>query len=184
MGSFAALRMTGNFEKGCGVGMTYLEKYREMGGKKIEEEELVRFYCPAEFFGVPKEHCQRQGSEDWVPVVVTEAVSDQCRDCWNQEYDEGDHPTQYMSKLRDVMEKDFMQALIRQMQGQPVGKQRLAARIAVAIMESEMAFTGYPRTTDGNRIKKVLTQVLHRYRVSTEDGQRLFRELAERYREL
>lgn len=163
--------------------MTYLEKYREMGGRSTDED-AVRFCCPAEFFGEPKEHCQRQESESWVPVVVTEAITDQCRDCWNQEYEEHGHPTQYMSKLRDVMEKDFMQALIREMQCQPVGKQRLAARIATEIVESEEAFTGYPSTTDGNRIKKVLTQVLHRYRVSTEDGQGLFRELAEHYREL
>jgi len=83
-----------------------------------------------------------------------------------------------------VVKKDFMQGLIREMQGQPVGKQRLAAKIAVAILESEEAFTGYPRTTDGNRIKKVLTQVLRRYRVSTEDGRALFGELAESYRAL
>lgn len=162
--------------------MTYLEKYREMGGKKIEEEELVRFYCPAEFFGVPKEHCKGLKSEKWAPVTVTEATAKTCRACWNREYDESNYPTQFMTKITDVRKQDFTKEMVQSMQAQPLGMQRLAARIATEILESETFLDAYPFITDQKRIQKILTNFLHKNRVSTEDGRAFFRELAESYR--
>jgi len=163
--------------------MTYLEKYRERGWRKIPEEELIRFYCPAEFFGVPKEHCKQVESEKWTPVAVTEAVTETCRACWNQEYDESNYPTQFMTKVTDVMEQDFTKEMIQSMQAQPLEMQKLAARMATEILESESFLYAYPFITDRKRIKKILTNFLHVNRVSTEDGRGFFRELAESYRE-
>lgn len=63
------------------------------------------------------------------------------------------------------------------------GKQMLAIRIANEILISENFLEAYPDTSDAEKIKKVLTRVLWKNGVSTEDGRKFFLELSENYQE-
>lgn len=169
--------------------MTYLQKYHETHGTEIPEDELVRLHCPAEYFGIPKGRCREVSSGELEAVKITEETEAKCRECWNRSYEEPDFqeknfPMAFATKCRPVMEKPFMLELLKRMEHQPLGKQKLAARIALDILESEQFLEAYPNTRDPERIKNVLTRVLTKNRVSTEEGRKILRELSESYEEI
>lgn len=60
-------------------------------------------------------------------------------------------------------------------------KRRLAVRIAMDILESEAFMEGYPGGLSREEMIEVLTRVLWKNKVSTEDGRAIFAELAEEY---
>lgn len=161
--------------------MTYLEsmkyKHPEMG-----EAEIIQMWCPSKFFGIQKEHCKNMG-ESLRAVPITKDLMSKCRACWEQEadVDTSHYPKAFMTKTTELYEKEYMQDIAEAMHNQPEGKKKLAARIAVDILESEQFLEAYPKTTDPERIKKRLTLVLTGNRVSAEDGKRILRELVEVY---
>lgn len=162
--------------------MTYLEAMK-INRPDMEETEILQFFCPSQFFGVRKEPCDTMGG-GLRAVPITKEVIRKCRECWLQEVNGSGYPVAFMTKVTNLYDKDYMKEIADAMRDQPLGKKKLAARIAVDILESEQFLEAYPKTTDPERIKKVLTRVLTGNRVSTEDGRKIFKELSESYLEM
>ena len=72
--------------------------------------------------------------------------------------------------------------LWRKMEIAPVGKRRIALRIAAELLETEAFMETCPAPDGPDDLKKMLTRLLHRDRVNTMDGRNLFRQLATDYR--
>lgn len=159
--------------------MTYLErlKAKELSG---EDEERVRYSCPADYFGVPSELCSRTEAGP-SGVADTENVKDICHECWNREYDVTNLPREHRSKSNRVLEDSHVVEMLEAMQHSTVPKRRIVAEIATMILESEAFMSAYPFTTDMEQIKRILTRFLKKNRVSTENGRALLRQLAESY---
>lgn len=167
--------------------MTYLERYRKEIGE-LNDHDVVSFHCPAEYFGTRIFVCEKCNMFSQVPggvAAVDSDLYDICSECWREECGESKfaEPLYFGCKSKRAEEKPFVKAFLDELTFAPVGKQKLALKIANDILESEVFFQSYPISRDPNWLKKVLTRVLWKNRISTEDGKAIFRDLAESYQE-
>lgn len=164
--------------------MTYLQYYRERNHVlDIPDDDIIVRHCPSEMFDRMPKHCQMHGRKPWEPVVTAPEMMPKCRECWNRELDFRNVPCEILYKQTDRTKGLPIENFLNSLNYAPDGKIRLALRIAAEILESELFLEAYPIIAEREWMKKVLTRVLWKNKVSTEDGRAIFSELSGEYTE-